>query len=215
MAAQLNANLATIKDVTSFDIMPEGSTWIYNVKAIAEEQIPPHTINIIKVWIKAVNMRFTIMANLELAMRWLMIAGWAIDIQSEEDEIIEVEIPVYNLTNENVNIRVWDNICNIYSTNADDVIELPESEWNAWEGEDIHDTVTITVTDWTDPIAGVSVSIDGWTAWTTDNSWEVTFSNILAKTHTITATKTGYEDFSDEVDLSSDDEAEIEMSEVE
>lgn len=215
MTTQLNANLATIKDVTGFDEMSGGATWIYNVKAIAEEQIPPHTINMIKVWIKAVNMKFTIMANLELAMRWLMIAGWAIDIQPEEDEVIEVEIPVYNLTNGNVNIRIWDNICSIYSTNPEDIIELPESEWNTWEGENIHETLTITVTDGTDPIEGASVSIDGGTAWTTDSSWEVVFSNILAKTHTITAAKTGYEDFSDEVDLSSDNEATIEMTEAE
>lgn len=200
MSATLGKNIAVIDGVTQMTQDPAFSNGAI-VKAIAPEQIPPHTINKIKIGIKAVNVWVQICGCEELGMRGLMIAWGVMNISRDEDEVYEVEIPVMNLTNENVNISVGDDIAEIYFSDTDNMLELSQAEWDNYDGYGIIDTLTITVTDWTDPIEGASVSIDGGTAVTTDSSGEAEFTNITATTHTVKATMTGYDTYEEEVEI--------------
>ena len=213
MSATLEKNVAIIDGVTSCEAFKVDDE--YGIfKAIEPETIPPFTINDIKIWVKLVNVGARVIVAEALARRWLMIAGWSLVIERDEDEVFELTIPVMNLTNENVNISVGDEIAVINFSSIDNWLTLSQAEWDAYDGYGVHETVTITVTDGTDPIEGASVKIDWGTAVTTDSSGEAEFSNISATTHTVTATATGYNNFSDTVDFSEEDEAEIEMEEA-
>ncbi len=75
-----------------------------------------------------------------------------------------------NLTNENVNISVGDEIAEIYFSETDELLELSQADWDNYDGYGTIETLTITVTDGTDPIEGASVSIDGGTAKTTSSA---------------------------------------------
>ena len=214
MSATLWKNVAIIDGVTSTESMVIDSDFVI-LKAIEPESIPPFTINDIRIGVKMVNVSAWVQAAEVLARRGLMIAGWALIIERDEDEVFELTIPVMNLTNENVNISVGDEIAIVSFSNIDSTISMSRAEWDNYSGYGVHETVTITVTDGTDPIEGASVKIDWGTAVTTDSSGEAEFSNISATTHTVTATATGYNNFSDTVDFSEEDEAEIEMEEAE
>lgn len=200
MSATLGKNIAIIDGVTQITQNPMWSNSLM-LKAIAPEQIPPHTINKIKVGIKAVNVWFQLYWCEAMAMRGLMIAGGIINIYRDEDEVFEVEIPVMNLTNENVNISVGDEIAEMYCSDVDEMLELSQADWDNYDGYGTIETLTITVTDWTDPIEGASVSIDGGTAKTTDSSGEAEFSNVTATTHTVKATMDGYDTYEEEVEI--------------
>ena len=212
MSATLEKTVAHINWVDNISQVPNVSN-VYAVKAIEPEVIPPHTMNRIKVGLKGVNVTFEFKESEDAGKRGLVVLG-ANCLYRDEDEVFEAEVPVWNLTNDNVNIRVWDYIADMWMSETDGVIELDKSEWDWWTGYGIHESVEITVTDWTDPIEGASVSIDGGTAKTTNASWVATFSNITKQSHTVAATATGFENFSDTVDLSSDDDATIEMTAV-
>lgn len=201
MSATLWKNLAIIDGVTKMSDDPVFTNGAI-IKAIAPEQIPPHTINKVKVGVKAVNVWVQICGCEDLGLRGLMIAGGVMNISRDEDEVYELEIPVMNLTNENVNIEVGDKVAEIYFSETDEMLELSQAEWDTYDWYGTIETLTITVTDWTDPIEGASVSIDGGTAKTTDSSGEVEFSNVTATTHTVKATMTGYESYEDEVEIS-------------
>ena len=202
MSATLWKNIAIIDGVTKITQDPMWSNGSI-VKAIAPEQIPPHTINNIKIGIKAVNVWAQICGCEAMAMRGLMIAGGVINMSRDEDEVYEIEIPVMNLTNENVNIKVGDVIAEIYLSDYDDVLELSQAEWDNYDGYELIETLTITVTDWTDPIEGASVSIDGGTAKTTDSSGEAEFTNVTATDHVVKATMTGYDTYEETVTIDS------------
>ena len=202
MSATLGKNIAVIDGVTQITQDPMLSNGSI-VKAIAPEQIPPHTINKIKIGVKAVNVWAQICGCEEMSMRWLIIAGGVTNIYRDEDEVFEVEIPVMNLTNENVNISVGDEIAEVFFSENDEILELSQAEWDNYDGYGTIDTLTITVTDWTDPIEGASVSIDGGTAKTTSSAWKVEFSNVTATTHTVKATMTGYDTYEEEVEIDS------------
>lgn len=200
MSATLGKNIAVIDGVTQMTQDPTHSNGLF-VKAIAPEQIPPHTINKIKIGVKAVNVWVQICGCEEMGMRGLIIAWGVTTVYRDEDEVFEVEIPVMNLTNENVNISVGDEIAEVFFSEYDEILELSQAEWDNYDGYGTIDTLTITVTDWTDPIEGASVSIDGGTAVTTDSSGEAEFTNVTATTHTVKATMTGYDTYEEEVEI--------------
>ena len=213
MSATLWKNIATIDGVTQITQDPTHSNGLF-VKAIAPEQIPPHTINKIKVGIKGVNVWAQVCGCEDLGMRGLMIAWGVMNIIRDEDEVYELEIPVMNLTNENVNISVGDEIAEIYFSETDEMLELSQADWDNYDGYGTIETLTITVTDWDDPIEGASVSIDGGTAVTTDSSGEAEFSNVTATTHTVKATMDGYDTYEEEVEIDNTTLT-VEMSESE
>ena len=213
MSATLWKNIAIIDGVTQITQDPTHSNGLF-VEAIAPEQIPPHTINKIKIGIKAVNVWVQICGCEAMAMRGLMIAGGVVTINRDEDEVFEVEIPVMNLTNENVNISVGDEIAEIYFSDVDDTLELSQADWDAYDWYGIIDTLTITVTDWTDPIEGASVSIDGGTAKTTSSAWKVEFTNVTAIDHVVKATMTWYDTYEETVTIDSSSLT-VEMDETE
>lgn len=207
MSASLDKNVAIIDGVTQ---MTQDPTWSNGsiVKAIAPEQIPPHTINKIKIGVKAVNVWIQVCGCEDLGLRGLMIAGGVMTVHRDEDEVFELEIPVMNLTNENVNVSVGDEIAEIYLSETDNIFELSQADWDVYNGGGVFETLTITVTDGTDPIAGASVSIDWGEAVTTDENGEAELSNITANTHHVFINKAWYDNFDDDVAV---DDEEIEL----
>ena len=55
------------------------------------------------------------------------------NVSRDEDEVYELEIPVMNLTNENVNIEVGDKVAEIYFSETDEMLELSQAEWDTYD----------------------------------------------------------------------------------
>jgi len=207
MSASLDKNVAIIDGVTGGENMIVDSDYI-SFPAIAEECIPPHTINDIRIGVKIVNAGARVYAAEALARRGLMLAGGSLMIEGDEDEVFELTIPVMNLTNENVNIAVGDEVAVICFSATDNLYTLSQADWDVYNGGEVYETLTITVTDGTDPIVGASISIDWGTAVTTNDDGEAEFSGVTANTHHILISKTWYDSFDDDVEI---DDEEIEL----
>lgn len=76
-------------------------------------------------------------------------------------------------------------------------MQLPNSQVNP---ETVN--LSVTVTDGTDPVEGVTVSIGNISS-TTGSAGGCTLQNVPEGSRTITATATGYENYSDTIEVSS------------
>ena len=83
--------------------------------------------------------------------------------------------------------------------------EMPEQDEDEDDGEIVHPTVNISVsvTDGENPIGQVSVAI-GEVTGTTGNAGGCTLNNVPIGNATVTATKDGYEEYSNTVTITSE-----------
>lgn len=134
-------------------------------------------------------------------------------INRAEDEIFEIEIPVYNMGDESVNISVGDVVGVILLSNTDAVLEdLTEEEFDNWNGDNVWYRSYITVIDSeTDkPIEGATVTI-GEVSVETDENGKAEFMNLARGSVSVAASAEGYTELEDSIDLASLNEATIEL----
>lgn len=208
---EIEKNLA-IRDIA--DIVGTAFEDEYSVVAVKAEKIPPHTTNYIKIGVKAMNVDCKFFTTEEMILRKLMVMGGQVLISNAENEVVEIEVPVFNLGEESVNIEVGDVVGIVKFSEYDHLLDLmTEEEFDNRTGWNVRLSSKITVVDedTSDPIAGASVTVWEQTVETDENGVAV-FSNLTRGDNTVVATAEWYTDFEGTVDLEIERDGTITMT---